>query len=94
MLSAFNMSFTANPLSAMIAMPGLSSSLVRNPDTHVSYTSEMDPTYKGDMYTKWLHWAYKQVKISPCYGVCTGSTLRIVNVSLKESLRISHFHQL
>lgn len=50
MLSAFNMSFTANPLSAMIAMPGLSSSLVRNPDTHVSSTSQMDPTYKGDMY--------------------------------------------
>lgn len=42
------MSLTVKPLSAIIEMPGLSSSFIRKLDTLVSSTSEMDPMKTGD----------------------------------------------
>ena len=49
-LSLLSRSLIVNPLSAMIEIPGLFSSFVSNPETRVSSTSEMEPTYSGDMY--------------------------------------------
>jgi len=46
------MSLTVNPRSAIIAIieiPGLSSRQVKNPETRVSSTSDIGPTYKGEM---------------------------------------------
>ena len=41
-------SLMVKPLSAIIEMPGLSVSFVRNPERWVSSTSEIDSTYTGD----------------------------------------------
>ena len=43
-LQLFQQVLTAKHLSAITEMPGISCSLVRNPETRVSSTSEMDPT--------------------------------------------------
>ena len=45
----FNMSLIVNPLSAITAVPGHFEILSRKPETFVSSTSEMDPTYPSEM---------------------------------------------
>ena len=49
MFSSFSMSFIVNPLSAIMDMPGLSARVSRIPHVRVSSTSDMDPTYTGDI---------------------------------------------
>ena len=49
MFSSFSMFFIVNPLSAIIDMAGLSARVSRIPHVRVSLTSDMDPTYTGDI---------------------------------------------
>ena len=45
-----NKSLTVNLRSAIIEIPGLSSRRVKNPETRVSSTTDIEPTYNGEMY--------------------------------------------
>lgn len=67
--SLLSRSLIVNPLSAMMEIPGLFSSFVRNPETRVSSTSEMEPTYSGDMYNT----APFGVQTTRNFAVYTGS---------------------
>ena len=46
---SFSKSLIMNPQSAIIDIPGLSSNLDRKPETLVSSTSEIEPTYNGEI---------------------------------------------
>ena len=46
---SFSWSLIVKPLSAMIEIPFFPSSFFRNPDTLVSSTSDIEPTYKGEI---------------------------------------------